>query len=178
MPSHGVFPVFDQRPSHNKEQDTEPPVRSEPVRYGLFIVQRQMWMPVCTANVTHKTESHGISAVLKCSVDINEKKSVHSWNGLVTTHSPCPPKKYIHIFRFVSPNVNTCEWCCAKRCCTLLILTIRKLHPCNWQLWTIYNVESFHSEPLVLHVGNICEPPPGKTRRCQQCGQGPCGNST
>ena len=113
-----------------------------PVRYGLFIVQRQMWMPVCTANVTHKTESNGISAVSKCSVDINEKRSVHSWNGLVTKNSPCPPKKYIHIFRFVSPNVNTCEWWCAKRCCTLLILTTRKLHPCNWQLWTIYNVES------------------------------------
>ena len=30
-----------------------------------------------------------------------------------------------------------------------------------------------HSEPLVLHVGNICAPPPGKTRRCQQCAKAP-----
>ena len=82
-------------------------------------------------------------------------------------------QKKIHIFQFVSPNVNRCVNDAVKCCCTLLTLTTRKLHPCNWQLWTIYNVESFHSEPLVLHVGNICAPPPGKTRRCQQCAKAP-----
>ena len=69
-----------------------------PVRYGLFIVQRQMWMPVCTANVTHKTESNGISAVLKCSVDINEKKisPLMEWFGY-KTFTMSPKEIYPHL---------------------------------------------------------------------------------